>query len=94
MNVLKLYRWGLALDVFLALFGLVSLNAREVSGACLTTALVHSIVASLIYFRGKRHGRFTKMDHAFMVFGQIGILLFLVMLFQLLMVHYFHASAQ
>jgi len=32
------------------------------------------------------------MDHAFMVFGQIGILLFLVMLFQLLILHYFHSA--
>jgi len=92
MNALKHYRWGLVCDGFFALLGLSLLDEGEVSGAFLTTAVVHSIVASLVHYRGKNRGGFSKMDHGFLVLGQIGIFFFLVMLYQLLMLHYFHTA--
>jgi uncharacterized membrane protein len=88
MNALKHYRWGLAGDVVLALLGIVVINFGEVSGALLSTALVHSIIASLVYFRGRKHGALSLMDHAFLVFGQLGILLFLVLIFLFLWRYY------
>jgi len=91
MNTLKLYRSGLGFDVFLALLGTFIADIGEVSGALLITALVHSIVASLVYFRGKRRGAFTKMDQGFLICGQLGILLFLLLLHLLLIQHYFRS---
>jgi len=92
MNALKHYRWGLACDAFLALLGSTISDIGEVSGAFLATAIVHSIVASLIYYRGTNRGGFSKMDHGFLILGQLGILLCILFIHLLLLQHYFHPS--
>ena len=92
MNALKHYRWGLGCDALFAFLGVTLLDEGQVNGALLTTAIAHSIVASLIYYRGKNLGGFSKMDHVFLVLGQLGILLFLLLLYRVLIRHYVHAA--
>jgi hypothetical protein len=90
MTALKLYRSGLGCDAILVLLGMLVAAFGELSGALFITALVHSVVASLVYFRGQRRGGYTRMDQGFFVCGQLGILLCLLLLYLLLAQHYFH----
>ena len=74
MNTRRAFTTGLVTDGAFLLFSIAVLDTGEFSIPLILTGVSHATTAAILYYRGERRGRFSKMDVAFLRFGPLVIL--------------------